>query len=233
MKLSVPDYILSLEPYVAGKPLEELEREFGIKDAVKLASNENPIGASPAVKQAIVQAIPDLARYPDGSGYALRQALADKHAVDPACITLGNGSNDVLDMVARAFLGPGRESLFSQHAFAVYPISSRAVGAELVEAPAREYGHDLPAMAERISERTRVIWIANPNNPTGTWLARDALRAFLERVPERVMVVIDEAWTFLMHGLFAERLERYLGLPLAIESMRADWRRCANASPTA
>jgi histidinol-phosphate aminotransferase len=135
-----------------------------------------------------------LDRYPDGGGYALRQALASKHAIDPAGITLGNGSNDVLDMVARAFLGPGRESLFSQYAFAVYAISSQAVGADLVQAPAKAYAHDLQAMAERLSARTRVIWIANPNNPTGTWLSRAALRGFLQQVPGHIIVVVDEAY---------------------------------------
>jgi histidinol-phosphate aminotransferase len=192
--LAVPG-LAELKPYVPGKPIAELERELGISGSVKLASNENPLGVSPLVTQAISQAFPELARYPDGGGYALRQALAVKHTVDPAGITLGNGSNDVLDMVARAFLGPERESLFSQYAFAVYPLSSQAVGADLVQAPARDFGHDLQAMAERISERTRVIWIANPNNPTGTWLPQSELRAFLEQVPERIIVVIDEAYT--------------------------------------
>lgn len=187
--------LAELKPYVPGKPIAELERELGISGSVKLASNENPLGVSPAVSKAIEQALPELARYPDGGGYALRQALAAKHAVDPMAITLGNGSNDVLDMLARAFLGPGRESLFSQYAFAVYPLSSQAVGATLVQAPARDYGHDLQAMADRITDRTRLIWIANPNNPTGTWLPRTALRAFLEQVPEQTIVVVDEAYT--------------------------------------
>ncbi len=194
LELATPG-LAELKPYVPGKPITELERELGISGSVKLASNENPLGVSPLVKDAITRALPELARYPDGGGYELRQALGRKHAIDPAGVTLGNGSNDVLDMVARAFLGPGRESLFSQYAFAVYPISSQAVGAELVVAPAKDYGHDLQAMASRINERTRVIWIANPNNPTGTWLPQDELRAFLERVPERVIVLVDEAYT--------------------------------------
>ena len=193
VELAVPG-LAQLKPYVPGKPISELERELGITGSVKLASNENPLGVSPKVTQAITGAFHELARYPDGGGYALRQALAGKHGVDPACITLGNGSNDVLDMVARAFLGPGRESLFSQYAFAVYPLSSQAVGAGLVQAPAKEYGHDLQAMAERITERTRVVWIANPNNPTGTWLPQTELRSFLEQLSERIIVVIDEAY---------------------------------------
>jgi histidinol-phosphate aminotransferase len=184
-----------LKPYVPGKPLSELERELGIADSIKLASNENPLGASPRVAEAIAAALPELARYPDGGGYALRQALAKKHAVDAQCITLGNGSNDVLDMVARVFLAPGRQSLFSQYAFAVYPISSQAVGAQLVVAPAKDYAHDLQAMGERIGEATAVVWIANPNNPTGTWLGREPLHAFLSELPSRVIVVLDEAYT--------------------------------------
>lgn len=184
-----------LKPYVPGKPLSELERELGLSRSIKLASNENPLGASPRVTQAIEAALPELARYPDGGGYQLRQALAERHGVDSSCITLGNGSNDVLDMVARVFLGPGRESLFSEYAFAVYPISSQAVGATLVAAPARDYGHDLEAMRERVGPNTRVVWIANPNNPTGTWLAHDALYAFLNDLPCQTILVLDEAYT--------------------------------------
>ena len=146
--------ISELKPYVPGKPLSELERELGISESIKLASNENPLGASPRVAEAIEAALPDLARYPDGGGFELRQALARKHDVDADCITLGNGSNDVLDMVARVFLQPGAESLFSQYAFAVYPISSQAVGARLVIAPANGFSHDLEAMRECITPDT-------------------------------------------------------------------------------
>ncbi len=183
-----------LNPYVPGKPVSELERELGISDSVKLASNENPLGCSPLALEAIKGELGDIARYPDGGGFELRRALAAKHGIEAAGITLGNGSNDVLDMIARVFLGPGRESLFSQHAFAVYPLSSQAVGADLKVAPARDYGHDLNAMAELISERTGVIWIANPNNPTGNWLRSDELRLFLESVPRDIIVVVDEAY---------------------------------------
>ncbi len=186
--------IPGLNPYVPGKPISELERELGITGSVKLASNENPLGCSDKALAAIRGELDAVARYPDGGGFALRAALAEKHGVDAACITLGNGSNDVLDMIARVFLEPGRESLFSQHAFAVYPISSQAVGATLKMAPARDYGHDLDAMGALISDRTRVIWIANPNNPTGTWLRTGELRAFIESLPKNVMVVVDEAY---------------------------------------
>ncbi len=162
--------IAQLKPYLPGKPISELERELGISGSIKLASNENSLGASPRVAEAIGALMSEIARYPDGSGFELSQALVAKHDCDPALHhPWATAPNDVLDMIARVFLGPGCESLFSQYAFAVYPISSQAVGAELVIAPAKDYGHDLRAMRERLSERTRVVWIANPNNPTGTW----------------------------------------------------------------
>lgn len=186
--------VANLNPYVPGKPVSELERELGISNSVKLASNENPLGCSPKAVAAIGEELGEVARYPDGGGFELRSALAEKHGVDAASITLGNGSNDVLDMIARVFLGPGRESIFSQHAFAVYPISSQAVGADLRIAQAKDYGHDLNAMAELISERTGVIWIANPNNPTGNWLDSGGLCSFIEAVPPDVIVVVDEAY---------------------------------------
>lgn len=186
--------IAHLQPYVPGKPVSELERELGISDSIKLASNENPLGPSPRVREVLAGEFDELARYPDGGAWALRETLAKRHGVAPECITIGNGSNDVLDMIARVFLWPGRESLFSEHAFAVYPLSSMAVGAELRVVPARDYGHDLGAMVERITPATGVVWIANPNNPTGTWLDRDTLRAFLEQVPAEVIVVVDEAY---------------------------------------
>ncbi|MGB5451503.1 MAG: histidinol-phosphate transaminase [Sedimenticolaceae bacterium] len=186
--------LASLRPYVPGKPLSELERELGITGSIKLASNENPLGPSPGVRAALERQIDDLTRYPDGAAFELRLALARRHGLDSACVTLGNGSNDVLDMIARVFLWSGRESLFSQYAFAVYPISSMAVGAKLRVAPALEYGHDLAAMQQMITDQTGVIWIANPNNPTGTRLGGSALRAFIESVPSRVIIVVDEAY---------------------------------------
>jgi histidinol-phosphate aminotransferase len=186
--------IAGLKPYIPGKPVSELERELGISDSVKLASNENPLGCSEAAQEAIRGELTQVSRYPDGGGYALRSALAAKHSVDADCITLGNGSNDVLDMIARVFLAPGRESLFSEHAFAVYPISSQAVGADIRVTPARDYGYDLEAMRGMVGERTGVVWIANPNNPTGTWVDGEALERFIAAVPEGVIVVVDEAY---------------------------------------
>lgn len=188
--------VQQLAPYVPGKPADELARELGLPldSIVKLASNENPLGPSPKVIAAISQAVPELTRYPDGNGFVLKQALAQKFAVEPAQVTLGNGSNDILELVAKAWLAPGLNAVFSQHAFAVYPIATMAVGAECREIPANNYGHDLPAILAAIDANTRVVFIANPNNPTGTWFDQQALADFLAQVPEHVIVVLDEAY---------------------------------------
>ncbi|KOR29097.1 aspartate aminotransferase [Achromatium sp. WMS2] len=193
LKLTAPG-IPALAPYLPGKPISELERELGINNSIKLASNENPLGPSPKVPAAISAHLQELARYPDGNGFNLRHALAHKHQVTPECITLGNGSNDVLDIIARTFLYPGAEAIFSQYAFAVYPICTQAVGAKSQIAPACNYGHDLTAMARLVNPNTRVIFIANPNNPTGTWVTTQALKDFLNSLPTHVIVVIDEAY---------------------------------------
>lgn len=186
--------VRSLAPYVPGKPIAELERELGIRDIVKLASNENPLGPSPVALAAASAALADMTLYPDGSGHVLKSALAARFGLEPAQLTLGNGSNDLLDMVARAFLGPGRRSVFSQFAFAVYPIATQAAGAEPVVVPAREFGHDLPAMAAA-ARGAAVAWLANPNNPTGTWFDREAFERFMAEVGEDVVVVLDEAYS--------------------------------------
>ncbi len=178
-----------------GKPIEELERELGIRDIIKLASNENPLGMSDKAISAVAQACAEGCRYPDGSGMRLKQKLAEKLSVGIEQITLGNGSNDVLELVARAFVAPDSEVIYSQHAFAVYPIVTQAIGATGVAVPARNWGHDLEAMAAAVTERTKVIFLANPNNPTGTWFNRDSLQTFLAKVPENVVVVLDEAYT--------------------------------------
>ena len=193
LELAVP-HIAGLTPYVPGKPVTELERELGIRGSVKLASNENPLGCGEAARAAYAAVAAELGRYPDGGGFALRAAIAAHHGVAPEQVTLGNGSNDVLDLVARVFLHPGVESLFSEHAFAVYPIATMSVGARARLAPARNFGHDLDAMAALVNERTAVVWIANPNNPTGTWLAAEPLHAFLSGLPEHCMAVVDEAY---------------------------------------
>ncbi len=184
----------SLNPYIPGKPVSELERELGISNSIKLASNENPLGPPDSVKKILAGEINDLSRYPDGSGYRLRNRLAQRHDCEPACITLGNGSNDVLDMIARVFMSAGDEAVFSQYAFAVYPIVTQAVGATARVVAAKDYGHDLDAMLAAVNDNTRVVFIANPNNPTGTWLTHDALKNFLAAVSRDVIVVIDEAY---------------------------------------
>jgi histidinol-phosphate aminotransferase len=191
-----PSYVRSIAPYQPGKPIAELAREMGLKEEsiVKLASNENPRGIGPRTRAAIERALGEVARYPDGNGHELKAALARRYGVDMAQIVLGNGSNDVLELVALAFLGPGRAAVYSQHAFAVYPLATQARGARGIVAPAKDFGHDLEAMARAVDDETCVLWIANPNNPTGTLAAADALEAFVRRVPERVIVVIDEAY---------------------------------------
>ncbi len=199
LKYATPG-VQALKPYAPGKPLSELERDYGITDAVKLASNENPLGPSQKVLDALRSEHASLARYPDGNGFALKAALASKLNIDPEWITLGNGSNDVLELVARAFLAPGTSAVFSAHAFAVYPIVTQAIGARSNIARAHDgsrgtrFGHDLEAMFAAITNDTRVVFIANPNNPTGTWLAAGELRSFLAQVPPDVIVVIDEAY---------------------------------------
>lgn len=186
--------VRGLHPYQPGKPLDELEREYGITNAVKLASNENPLGPSGKVIAAIEQTAKVLSRYPDGNGFILKQALADKLNLDIGQITLGNGSNDVLELIARAYLTTETEVIFSQYAFAVYPIVTQAVGAKAIVVAAKAWGHDLSAMLAAITDKTRLIFIANPNNPTGTWVNNTDLVQFLDAVPESVMVVLDEAY---------------------------------------
>src|ERR687891_1440331 len=191
-----PSYVRAIAPYHPGKPISELAREMGLdeRSIVKLASNENPRGIGPRTRAAIDAALGEIARYPDGNGFELKQALARRYHVDMASIVLGNGSNDVLELVALAFLGPGRAAVYSQHCFAVYPLATQARGARSIIVPAKNFGHDLEAMARAIDDETYVAWIANPNNPTGTFAKSEAVEAFLRRVPERVLVVLDEAY---------------------------------------
>ena len=187
-------YIRGISPYVPGKPITQLAREMGIpvESIVKLASNENPLGMSPKARAAVARAIAGIERYPDQ--FDLIAALAKQLGVGQHQIVLGNGSNDVLDLAARVFLAPGRSSVFSQHAFAVYPLATLSTGAACIVAPAKHYGHDLPAMEAAIRPDTRVVWIANPNNPTGNFLPYADVRAFIAAVPADVAVVLDEAY---------------------------------------
>jgi histidinol-phosphate aminotransferase len=193
LKRIVTPGVETIRPYQPGRPAEEVAAEFGISKPVKLASNENPLGPSPRALAALNE-VGNLARYPDGNGTRLKQRLARRHAIDNRQITLGNGSNDILEFVPRVFVNPGDEVIFSRHAFAVYPLATLAVGGRPVVTPARDWGSDLQAMLAAVTGRTRVIFIANPNNPTGTWLPGDALRDFLAHLPEHVVVVVDEAY---------------------------------------
>ncbi len=191
-----PGYVRAIAPYQPGKPIAELAREMGLNevDIVKLASNENPLGPSPLALAAIQECLPELARYPDGNGFTLKSAIATKYGVKPEQIVLGNGSNDVLEFAARAFLKPGDSAVYSQHAFAVYPLVVQAVGARGIEVPAKDFGNDPQAMLEAIEDDTRLIFIANPNNPTGTLIMPDVLLGFIEQVPRNVLVLLDEAY---------------------------------------
>lgn len=191
-----PDHIRAIAPYQPGKPISELAREMGLREEniVKLASNENPRGASPKAKEAMRVAIGEIGRYPDGNGFALKDALSKRFGLAPDRIILGNGSNDVLEMAARTFLTPGTSAVYSEHAFVVYALATQALGATGIVVPARDYGHDLEAMAKAVRGDTRVVFIANPNNPTGTWNGPEAVHAFLGKIPADVLVVLDEAY---------------------------------------
>ena len=205
--------VAGLHPYQAGKPIEELERELGIKNIIKLASNENPLGPSAKAVAAMQAGLADVWLYPDGNGYALKEKLAALHGVEQSQITLGNGSSEPLEFIVRAFVQPGDEVLFSEHSFAIYPIVTQAAGGVGVAAPAKDWGYDLEALKQKISDKTRVIFIANPNNPTGSWLAGDELEKFIASVPQNIIVVVDEAYyDYASHpGMGAE------GYPNAIE----------------
>ena len=190
---SLPN-IRAISPYLPGKPITQLSRELGIpvERIIKLASNENPLGMSPKARSAVEKAIGSLARYPDD--YELKSALANRSGLGVERVVLGNGSNDVLDLIARVFLAHGRSAVYSQHAFAVYPLATLSAGAEPISVPAKDFGHDLDAMLSAIRPDTRLVWIANPNNPTGTFLPYPQLKAFLAAVPSDVVVVVDEAY---------------------------------------
>ncbi len=189
-----PAYVRAISPYQPGKPITELAREMGIPvdSIVKLASNENPLGMSPKARAAVIAAVAGVERYPDQ--FDLSNALSERLGLPMERIVLGNGSNDVLDLAARAFLAPGRSSVFSRHAFAVYPLATMSAGGECIEVAARDYGHDLDAMLAAVRSDTRIVWIANPNNPTGTFLPSAELKAFLTALSQDVVVVLDEAY---------------------------------------
>ena len=191
-----PEHVRNIAPYVPGKPIDELAREHSIDPGsiIKLASNENPRGPSPKVLAAIAAAASDITRYPDGNGFAVKAALSRKLGVSPDSIVLGNGSNDVLELVTLAFLRPGDHAVYAQHAFAVYPLATQARGATGIVVPAKAFAHDLDAMLAAITPTTRIVFVANPNNPTGTWHRPSAVKAFIGAVPRDVFVVLDEAY---------------------------------------
>jgi len=187
--------IKSLKPYQGGKPIDELKRELGLKEVIKLASNENPNPLSPKIKTAIINNLDEIGRYPDGNGFELKQALANKFNCGNEQITLGNGSNDILELIARVFVcDSSDEVIFSQYSFVVYPLVTQSLGATAVITPAKNYAHNLELMAESITDKTKLIFIANPNNPTGTYLEDTEILEFLEKVPSRVVVVLDQAY---------------------------------------
>lgn len=191
-----PDYVRAISPYVAGKPISEVAREFGLDEAtiVKLASNENPLGMPDSAKRAVAAAMADLGRYPDSNGFELKAALSARYGVPADWLTLGNGSNDILELAAHALVTPGQSIVYAEYAFAVYALATQELGARAIEVKARDYGHDLDAMAAAIAPDTRLVFIANPNNPTGTFLSAAAIEAFLGKVPSHVVVVLDEAY---------------------------------------
>tara|TARA_R110002072_G_scaffold184083_1_gene340407 strand:- start:44831 stop:46015 length:1185 start_codon:yes stop_codon:yes gene_type:complete len=191
--------VQALHPYVPGKPIDELQRDLGLSDIVKLASNENPLGLSDKVARAIQSALKEGARYPDGNGHLLKEALVGFYGqknqrLELNCITLGNGSNDVLELIARAFIGGSDEVVFSEYAFAVYSIVTQAIGAKAIEVPAKNWGHDLVAIRKAVTSKTKLIFLANPNNPTGTAFDKAELIGFMDSVPNNVLVVLDEAY---------------------------------------
>ena len=191
-----PSYIRSIAPYQPGKPIAELAREFGIAEAsiIKLASNENPLGVSPKAQAAMRNVLGGLALYPDGNGFELKQALSQHLSVGMDQLVLGNGSNDVLELAARAFLAPENSAVYAQHAFAVYPLVVQAMGCKGIEVPAKNFGHDLDAMAKAVRPDTRIVFVANPNNPTGTLAPAAAMQRFIAALPAQVLVVLDEAY---------------------------------------
>jgi histidinol-phosphate aminotransferase len=195
MRPPVPSYIETLKPYVPGKPIEETEREYGITGVIKLASNENPLGPSPLAITALAQAAQSVHRYPDGTSYYLVQKLASFLEINPDELFVASGSNEIIELLIRTFTVPEDEALLCEGSFLMYKVALQAHGRSFVEVPMREgYRYDLPAMAERIGPRTRIIFLANPDNPTGTAFSRAELDAFLARVPRECFVVLDEAY---------------------------------------
>ena len=188
--------VQALRPYQPGKPIDELAREFNLNphDIIKLASNENPLGPSPKALAAISEEFADLTRYPDGNGFDLKSTLSEKLGVSVSQITLGNGSSDILEFIVKCFVGEGDEVVVSQHAFAIYGLVTQMAGGKTIQVPAKNWGHDLEAMAAAITDKTKIVFVTNPNNPTGTWNTKQQLETFLAVVPSQVIVLLDEAY---------------------------------------
>ena len=195
LKQLVPEWVRSLTPYPPGKPVEELEREYGITDSIKIASNENPLGPSPKAVAAVIEAVKSMHRYPDGEAFYLRRAVAQKLGVSPENLLFGNGSNEIIELAARTFLRPGDEAVMATQTFIIYRSVVQALGGSPREVPLRNYTHDLDAIAEAIGPRTKMVFLANPNNPTGTIFKRQEWDEFLAAVPRKVVIVMDEAYS--------------------------------------
>ncbi|MDP2156932.1 MAG: histidinol-phosphate transaminase [Nitrospirota bacterium] len=189
-----PDYITVIQPYVPGKPIEELERELGISNSIKLASNENPLGPSPEALKAIKDSFSDLNRYPDGAGYYLKNALSEMLSISTEELILGNGSNELLDIAARTYLQAGDEAVMASPSFVVYNMAVQSVGGKSIQLPLKDYRHDLEAMAAAITPRTKMLFIANPNNPTGTISTKDEFDTLMQKISDDMLVVVDEAY---------------------------------------
>lgn len=216
MTIKPPDYISNIKPYVPGKPIEELERELGIRNSVKLASNENPVGPSPMALQAIIDSLTHLVstnslnRYPDGSGYYIKKALSEKLSVREEEIILGNGSNELIDLAIRTFIQLGDEAVMAHPSFIVYPMSVQATGGKPIQIPLRNYTHDLDAMAKGVTQNTKMLFIANPNNPTGTINKREEFDRLMNRIPDGVLVVVDEAYyEYITDAEYADSMKHF------------------------
>jgi len=210
MKLSVPDYIASIKPYVPGKPIEALEREYGIVDSIKLASNENPLGPSPKAVEAIKRIMGNLHRYPDGSGHNLIKKISEHFGFPPENIVLGNGSDEIIGMLASAFLQPGEEIILPRPSFLMYEITALAVGATPVFVPLKSLSIDLERITEEITSKTRMVFLCNPNNPTGTIVSKNDFEKFLKKIPPEVIVVVDEAYVEFVRDQNCARSTDYI-----------------------
>lgn len=216
--IKVPTYISNPQSYIPGKPVEELEREIGIKGSIKLASNENPVGPSPMALKALIDSLGssnfsnNINRYPDGSGYYLKKALSERLSVRENELILGNGSNDLIDIAVRTFVQPGDEAVMAHPSFIIYPMAVQAIGARSVQIPLKDYTHDLETMADAVTQKTKMMFIANPNNPTGTINKRDEFDRLLDRLPEGILVVVDEAYhEYVADPDYADSMKHFRG----------------------